>query len=85
VHTRRVQPEHARRASCSSRLTTPGPRQVRAMEGADCGWDDTNMPQPSLTGAFDVGMAFTEAELDFILYEGCCASPCTASAALALF
>ena len=39
------------------------------MEGAAGGWDD--MPAPSVPGAFDVGMAFTEAELDFFLLEGC--------------
>ena len=38
------------------------------MEGAAGGWDD--MPAPSASAAFDVGMAFTEAELDFFLLEG---------------
>jgi len=37
------------------------------MEGASGGWSDMN----HTTGpAFDVGMAFSEAELDFILFEG---------------
>ena len=41
------------------------------MEGAVGGWGDMDrMPAPPMTGAFDVGMAFTEAELDFILFEG---------------
>ena len=42
------------------------------MEGAAAGWEDmSSMPAPSLPGPFDVGMAFTEAEIDFILIEGC--------------
>ena len=36
------------------------------MEGAAGGWGEMNMQAP----AFDVGMAFSEAELDFILFEG---------------
>jgi hypothetical protein len=36
------------------------------MEGAAGGWGDMNMQAP----AFDCGMAFSAAELDYILFEG---------------
>ena len=46
------------------------------MEGAAAGWGDMNhMPAP----AFDIGMAFSEAELDFLLMEGSYASRETGS------